>query len=302
MLSTTYNRYLWLLNKLLLHKRMSLEELQEHWERSHLSDGKPLNQRTFHKHRLAVEEMFNISINCDKTSGYKYYIDESSLLQKDLGRQWLLNSFTIGNLMLEGKTVANRIVLERIPGGVEHLPVVIEALKQNLELEVSYLPHYKREATKYRVKPFALKVHNQRWYLLVQFDGQSDLKVIALDRIMDVAITDIPFTLPPDFTPEDYFKDSVGIWVNEKVKPERVVIRVYGQQCKYLRDLPLHPSQKEVSETEEYSEFQYQLSVTNELVRELTKMGGDIEVVRPQSLREKLTAYAYNIIKRNKIK
>lgn len=246
--------------------------------------------------------MFNISINCDKTSGYKYYIDESSLLQKDLGRQWLLNSFTIGNLMLEGKTVANRIVLERIPGGVEYLPVVIEAIKQNLELEVSYLPHYKREATKYRVKPFALKVHNQRWYLLVQFDGQSDLKVIALDRIMDVAITDIPFTLPPDFTPEDYFKDSVGIWVNEKTKSEKVVIRVYGQQCKYLRDLPLHPSQKEVSETEEYSEFQYQLSVTNELVRELTKMGGDIEVVRPQSLREKLTAYAYNIIKRNKIK
>ena len=57
-----------------------------------------------------------------------------------------------------------------------------------------------------------------------------------------------------------------------------------------------------MSETEEYSEFQYQLSVTNELVRELTKMGGDVEVVWPQSLRKKLTAYAYNIIKRNKIK
>lgn len=301
MLSFTYSRYLWLLNKLLLHKRLSLEELQEQWEHSYLSDGKPLNQRTFHKHRLAVEEMFHVSIKCDTANGYKYYIDESSLLQKDLGQQWLLNSFSVSAIVREGKEVANRIILETIPGGVEYLPAVLEAMKRNLELEISYRPYYEREETEYRVKPFALKAYRQRWYVLVQFEGQSDLKVIALDRIIDMTLTDLPFDLPEGFVAEEYFKDSIGIWVDEEVKPEKVLIRVFGRQCKYLRDLPLHPSQEEMSTTEAYSDFRYHLCVTNELVRELTKMRGDVEVLEPMSLRKKLIAYAYEIIQRNKI-
>lgn len=42
--------------------------------------------------------------------------------------------------------------------------------------------------------------------------------------------------------------------------------------------------------------------VTNELMRELTKMGDEIKVVRSQSLRKKLTVYTCYITKRNKIR
>ena len=72
MISRTFNRYIWLLNTLILHKRLTFEEISNRWDNSRLSDGKPLALRTFHTHRDAIFDLFEIEIKCDtSTYGYK---------------------------------------------------------------------------------------------------------------------------------------------------------------------------------------------------------------------------------------
>lgn len=109
MISNTYNRYLWLLNTLLQYKRLSFAEIQNKWEVSYLSEGKSLSLRTFHVHRIAVEEMFQISIECDTSDGYKYYIEDTDSLSEDRARKWLLNLFNVSNVVSEGKMLSNRL-------------------------------------------------------------------------------------------------------------------------------------------------------------------------------------------------
>lgn len=300
MISTTFNRYIWLVNTLIQAGRLTFEEISRKWERSSLGEGKPLPIRTFHDHRKAVEELFQINIECDKSGGHKYYIEDLSSLREDKTRQWLLNSFSTANLITEGKQMKDRILLEEIPEGTEYLQTLIEAMKQNRIVAITYQPFYEAESTLYHVCPYCLKVYRQRWYILGHCEELKGIRHFSLDRIQHVDITETRFDYPSSFSPEAYYKDSIGIWVNEEIKPEKVIIRAYGTQSKYLRTLPLHHSQKETYTSDEYCDFEYQLCVTQNLISELLAKGKTIQVMEPESLRlemKKCLYYMFNFYK-----
>ena len=111
MISKTFNRYIWLLNTLLQFRRLTFEEISTRWEKSYMGDGKPLALRTFHIHREAVAEIFGVEIKCD-LSTYEYYVSSSNLLKSDSTRQWLLNSFTLSNMITAGRNMRDRILFE----------------------------------------------------------------------------------------------------------------------------------------------------------------------------------------------
>ena len=57
-------------------------------------------------------------------------------------------------------------------------------------------------------------------------------------------------------------------------------------QAKYLRTLPLHPSQKETEPINGYPAFSFYLYPSEEFCQELYKYGSDVEVHEPKWLRE----------------
>jgi len=300
MISYTYNRYLWLLNTLLIHKRLNFEELQNKWEHSTMYEGKPLNLRTFHMHRNAVEEMFQVIIECDTSDGSRYYIEAPTSFAKDKTCQWLLNSFNVAGILKQGQAMQNRILLEDITEGTEYLSMIIEAMQKNKELELVYQPFYDDVSTTYHIQPYCMKVYNQRWYVPGKFNEIGELRHFALDRTMSMEMTDVGFKYPKKFSPEEYYSDTIDIWVNDKIKPEKVVIRAYGIQSKYLQSLPLHHSQQEIAKTTEYIDYKYHVCVTRDLVYELLSKGDGLEVLEPESLINQLFDIASSIIKRYK--
>ena len=126
------------------------------------------------------------------------------------------------------------------------------------------------------------------------------IRHFSLDRIQHVDITEPRFDYPSGFSPEAYYKDSIGIWVNEEIKPEKIILRAYGTQSKYLRTLPLHHSQKEIHTTDQYCDFEYKLCITQNLISELLAKGKTIQVMEPESLRtemKKCLYYMFNFYK-----
>ena len=102
-------------------------------------------------------------------------------------------------------------------------------------------------------------------------------------------LTDKGFTMPDNFDAAEYYANAVGIFVNEKLKPQKVVLRVYGVQVEYIRSLPLHSSQKEIKTVSgEYSDFKYRLCLTPELTTKILAMGDKAEVIAPDTLRKEI--------------
>ena len=288
MISKTFNRYIWLLNTLLQHKQLSYEEINALWRECYLGDGASLPLRTFHQHKSAVEELFGIEIKCNPSNGYRYYISSPDTLKNDSIRKWLLNSFTLSNMITAGHNMKGRILFEDIPRGTEYLQTIIEAMQKSKELQVDYQPFYGHRET-YNIQPYAMKVYHQRWYVVGYIKELESIRNIALDRTLEMNLSATSFILPKDFDAEKYYANTIGIFVNEELKPTKVKIRAYGRQIEYLRSLPLHLSQKErTSKYGEFCDFEYKLRLTPELSTHILAMGENVEVLEPVELREEI--------------
>ena len=101
------------------------------------------------------------------------------------------------------------------------------------------------------------------------------------------------------FDAASYFGESFGVMIDEKSKPERVVIRAYGYEPYYLRDLPLHHSQRELSSNEEYTDFELKLRPAEDFIEYLLSLSTRVRLLEPawlvkelqQRLRDALSIY-----------
>ena len=294
MANNVIKRYVWLLNTLMQRKSLTFKEICDLWDRSSLNDGKALALRTFHQHREAIAELFGVEIVCD-TATYKYSISSPEELKNNSAQLWLFNSFAISNTIEAGRNMKERILFEDIPSGAEFAQTVVDAMQQNRVLFVDYKP-FQGEKFELYLQPYAMRVYNQRWYVVGRFKESGAIRNIALDRILRMEITDEEFVLPEDFDASDYYAHTVGIFVNETLKPQRVVLRTFGVSTEYMRTVPLHHSQREIATNgNEYSDFEYHLNLTPELTGKILSKGDWVEVLEPKSLREEVKKYADSI-------
>ena len=295
MANKAINRYVWLLNTLMQRKKLSYNEICDLWDKSSLNDGKPLALRTFHQHREAIADLFGVDIVCEPNT-YKYYIASLEELKSNSAQQWLFNSFAIANTIEAGRNMKSRILFEEIPGGAEYAQMVVDAMAQNKVLIVDYKP-FRGEKMELYLQPYAMRVYNQRWYVVGRFKESGSIRNIALDRILRMEITDETFSLPEDFDASNYYAHTVGIFVNEELKPQRVVLRTFGVSTEYMRSVPLHPSQREIATNgDESSDFEYQLNLTPELTGKILSKGDWVEVLEPKALREEVKKFATSIV------
>ena len=281
-----FNRYIWLVDVIYRTQKITFEEINERWMRTEMSNGEEIPLRTFHNWRKAIEEIFDINIECNKRGGYYYYIENADDMEKGGVRNWLLNTFAVNNLINESHHLKQRILFEEIPSGRKFLTPIIEAMRDNLVLHFSYQSYWWNEPKEIEAEPYCVKVFKLRWYVVAYNRLKKGLRIYALDRICELQISETLFKYPKDFDPEAYFDASFGIIVDEEYDIETVRIKVYNNQDKYLQALPLHHTQKEVETTECYSVFEYFLRPTYDFQQELLSHGSSIEVLSPLWLRD----------------
>ena len=277
------NRYVWLVDTISRYGRITLKDLNAAWLRSEISEGKPLARRTFFHYRDGVEEMFDINIQCDKST-FEYYIDDSGSESNALLRSWVVDSVSMSGTLSNARDVSGRIMLENVPSAREHLPVVIDALKQNRRIRFSYKSYTRSLPTDGIVlEPYFVKIFKQLWYVIGLNVKDRQVKTYALDRISSLNILQDTFVMPEEVNPSEFFKDCFGIITNRN-SAKRIVLRVEPTQAKYFRALPLHSSQQEVVH-DDYSIFTYKMRITYDLKEEIMSHGASIEVLEPKELK-----------------
>lgn len=284
MASKQINRCVWLVDTIRRYGRITRNELSELWERSPINDShRGFSRRTFYNYRDAVQEMFDLRIECDPKT-FEYYIDDESLDSKGI-TEWLLNSMSLHNTLSGAREVSNRVVLEDVPSAREHLGTIIDALKRNQMIRFDYHPFTRSLATRNVVLcPYFVKLFKQRWYVVGLHRAEKRIKTYALDRMRSTVAMSDTFTPDPTIDPEHYFEYSYGIVVEEKNRPRKVVLKVEARQAKYFAALPLHHSQTQMV-ADGYSLFTYQLRLTDDFIEELLSHGSRIEVLEPKELR-----------------
>ena len=249
------NKYVWLVETIYKAKRITFEEINQRWLDNDMSEDKPLPLRTFHKWRIAIEEMFGLIIENEQSGRYRYYIQNADELKNGSMRSWLFNTLTVSNLMIDNVSIKDKVLFDEIPDGQQYLPAILEALKKNLVLGMTYQSYTKNESNTFEVEPYCLKAFNK---------------------------------YPKDFIPEEFFEDCFGIIADQSVNVETVKFKVSAGQANYLRSLTLHQTQKEIERADEYSIFTVRLRPTFDFRQEILSQGSDIEVLEPKWFRDEV--------------
>lgn len=294
--SNLFGRYIWLVDTIRSHGKITYAEISRLWERSRLGYGEKLPWRTFMNHKKAIMEIFDINIECDAKDGYKYYIEDITQLNKDWLRSWLIDSYATLNQIHVDKSLENRIQFEEIPSGNRFLTRILEAMRNNKVICLTHQGFNKPTESTFDVQPYFIKVYNRRWYLIGLTPYYNQIRIYALDRIKNIEITDEFFEMPKDFNIEKMFEGCVGIIADKNIPIKKIIIKAYGNSQKYLTTLPLHKSQQKIESTEEYSIFEYHLRPNYEFIQLLLGQTDQIEVLEPKELQEELLNIAQNIM------
>ena len=285
-----FQQYIWLVDTIHRAGRLTLDEINRRWLDTEMSEGIPIARSTFNRHRDAILDMFGIIIECDKKDGFRYYIDNDYVLEEDSIQNWMFSTLSVNSVLSESKGVHERILLERIPSDGENLHKFIEAMKRGVRIRVNYRRYCAElSSSSMKLDPFFVRLFNRRWYGLVKFpEPTGNLFTLAFDRIVSLEVIDEKFVYPKDFDPAGWFRNCYGIVRDPEVPVEKVMIRAFGREVNYLRDLPLHSSQIEVEKAGDYSDFQLTLSPTADFFSPLLARGAAIKILEPEWLADEI--------------
>ena len=299
------SKYVWVIETIHRAKMISFEELNRKWLDDDISRGVEIPKRTFDNWRYAIADMFGLFIENEHKGEYRYYIMNAEDITKNGLRSWLYNTFCVSNALANSQSIKDRILLEYVPSGQEYLQAIIEAMKENRVLNITYHSYWKDEENNFDVQPFCVKLFRQRWYMVGRstytYYYNQGPRIYALDRINDLRMTDEAFEMPKDWSAKEFFDGCFGIIANQGKKPERVKLKVSAGQANYIRDLKLHESQEETERNEEYSVFAYDLRPEYDFMQEILWNGEDVEVLEPQSLRKEIAGIINRMNKKYKV-
>ena len=284
-----FKEYIWLVNTIDRAKRITFVEINEKWLRTEMSEGIPLSRTTFNRHKDAIEDIFGIYIDCDRKDGYRYFIGNEEVLRENTVQNWMLSTLTVNNLITESMSLQHRIVLENIPSEGVYLERVLQAMKEGRRIIIRYRRYQASEARTFTLSPYCIKLFRQRWYLLGRFDD-GGFAMFSFDRMEDITVAEETFKMDRDFDASEFFGECYGVVIGDGSQPVHVVLRAFGMERYYLRDLPLHHTQKEIQAAEEqdFADFELNLRPTTDFKGQLMSRGAWLKVLEPQWLADEM--------------
>ena len=289
MVTELLQKYIWLVQTFIRsgEKGMSLGEISDRWESRF---GTEYSRRTFNNHREAVEEVFGISILSNRSTNRYYIPYTEDVSDESAETAWLINTFTVNNMLSLGKErLSGRVSVEDIPSGHIFLTAVMEAMTEGNEIVIGYQKYTSSETDTYTIRPYAVKEFAKRWYIIGYCLERKGMRVYGLDRIKSLDLTDRNFRMPKDFDVDSFFATSFGIYIPDG-PGQTITFRTNHTEARFLRDLPIHKSQKEIASDNDSVTFSIFVSPNKALIMEFCKYGGGLEVLGPESVRNQVAA------------
>ena len=168
--------------------------------------------------------------------------------------------------------------------GQEHMEQLMRAIENRNQILFDYQSFTSDSSKRRKVSPLLLKQYRNRWYLICFDLVRERISTFGLDRMRNLELSDLKFTVPLDFNPNFYFQDAVGITVTGTL-PEIVEFKASILASKYIESDPLHASQIKLKEGKKRNTFQLSVMITEELIRLFLSYGSSVEILEPKSLR-----------------
>lgn len=186
--------------------------------------------------------------------------------------------------------------------GLDNFDGLFKAIEDRQVLNIRYSPAF-GPAEERIFHPYYLKQYNCRWFLL-GFDVKVQaIRNFALDRIKGFSVVDDIEYIPYSGSGfDEYFKDVVGVTINEDEPVQDIEFLVYDEKTfNYLTTNPFHSSLKILKGYSDGEPARMSVTVRPnwELEAALLKYADNIRIVSPEPFRQRFLARIRKSLVRN---
>jgi hypothetical protein len=154
-------------------------------------------------------------------------------------------------------------------------------------IRFDYMPHGQKERYSYNVNPYHLVFRNNNLYLIGHNHYRHETSLFILNKIDNLKVLDSKFTEPIPALAE-IFKDSIGSYIGKKhTVTIRYTHKVYSRMEQLFSGIE---ADIKVLKEDELYEASFTVSDITYLCSQLFMYGREVKIIRPKSLRGKMTA------------
>jgi predicted DNA-binding transcriptional regulator YafY len=169
---------------------------------------------------------------------------------------------------------------------------LVRAISHNRTVQMRYYSASRDKTTRREVDPYRLWYAAGALYLIGYCHRRRDVRMFAVDRIRSLTITPRPCQMPLGFDLEAYVRDAL---VAMRGKPVKVELLFDRATAAWARNQVWHASQRMTLMKGGRMKLALEVSDTQELLGWILHFGAGVEVILPESLREKVHAEARKI-------
>jgi len=131
-------------------------------------------------------------------------------------------------------------------------------------------------------------------YVIAYCHHARKVLTFKVDRIMDIALLDEHYVIPPDFDANKFLEPAWGITVFGK--PVAVKLRFNSEIARLARETRWHPSQSVKMQPDGSAMVTFKVPVTDEFIAFVMRWGEKVEVLQPAGLRRKIAGIARGML------
>ncbi|WP_434983939.1 helix-turn-helix transcriptional regulator [Vreelandella zhaodongensis] len=162
-------------------------------------------------------------------------------------------------------------------------------------LELQYLSRSSSGAPQRRiVHPQRMLHYRSNWYLLAFCEKAGELRLFSLDRISSVCITAISCRRLSNSELDAFVLSGFGIFGGQA--KDTAHLRFSEHAAKWVAEETWHPNQKGQWQADGYH-LKVPYADDRELVMEVLRYGGEVEVLAPEALRKKVVCRIEKMMK-----
>ncbi len=167
--------------------------------------------------------------------------------------------------------------------GLEHINNIYNHIQQKKAMLMTYQSFKAKKADSFDFHALLLKEYRNRWFVLGKKENGNTTLTLALDRIIRIGNSSKVYQHHKTNASE-YYKDVIGVTVNEKALPMKIKLWVHQSNAPYVLTKPIHASQELIKKVNDGIIISLMVQHNFELEREILGFGETIKVLSPQKL------------------
>ena len=261
-------------------------------------------RKSYYRYSDPSFSIFNDELTIKEVETLRHAIDTLSRFRGVPANAWLEDVISNLEFRFGMKSETEHVVSfdnNALLKGTEFLGELIESALNHQPLNLLYRTFAGKEHAAV-IHPYHIKQFNNRWFLIGSQEGSHGHYITnkALDRIVKFSRANVPFIPNTEIDFNEYFKDIVGVTLPEDHPvAEEVLLKFDEARFPYVVNKPIHPSQE--VEDEEQHIIKLMVRPNKELEACIFSFGNQVEVLRPEWLRQQIASKIKDLLKKYSI-